>query len=243
MNNAILQLANKLYKHCYPAYYPLYAAWKALSDRRERALLRQWIRPGMTVVDVGANIGIYASFFSKLVESSGCVYAFEPDSANYQRLIENAESLDNVSPNHAAVGATTGTIRLFVSDKLNVDHRTFDSGDGRRGVEVPVVSLDDYFAAGQRVDFIKIDVQGFELSVLQGAERLLVENRDIKVLLEYWPYGLTKAGVTPSMVIEQIRSLGFEVSTIGDRDEAFTGSALDANNVDHYCNLFASRLP
>jgi FkbM family methyltransferase len=242
MKNQLFRLANKLYEHCYPAYYPLYAVWKALSDRRERALLRRLISPGMTIVDVGANIGIYTRFFSRLAGLSGRVHAFEPAPSNYKRLQENAEQLANVSLNHAAVGDRSGTIRLFVSDELNVDHRTFDSGDGRKGVDVPVVSLDDYFTAGQRVDLIKIDVQGFELSVLQGAKRVLTENRDITVLMEFWPYGLAKAAVAPSRVIELINSLGFEIRTTSDPNrDLFDGTGLDPNSIDHYCNLIITK--
>lgn len=242
MKNTIFRLANKLYEHCYPAYYPLYAVWKAISDQRERALLRQLIQPGMTVVDVGANIGIYTRFFSGLAGVSGRVHAFEPAPSNFNRLQENARSLANVSLNHAAVGDRSGTIRLFVSDELNVDHRTFDSGDDRKGIDVPVVSLDDYFSAGQRVDLIKIDVQGYELCVLQGAKRVLAENRDIKLLMEFWPYGLVKAAVAPIQVIELIISLGFEIRTTSDPNgNLFDGTGLDPNNIDHYCNLIVTK--
>lgn len=82
-----------------PALLSLDAVWKALSDWRERALLRQLIQPGMTVVDVGANIGIYTRFFSGLAGVSGRVHAFEPAPSNFERLQENAEHLANVSLN------------------------------------------------------------------------------------------------------------------------------------------------
>jgi len=244
MKNHLFQLANKLYEHCYPAYRPLYAAWKALSDRREHALLRQFIQPGMTVVDVGANIGIYTRFFSKLTGESGRVHAFEPAPSNFKRLQENVGHMANVSLNHAAIGDRSGTIKLYVSAELNVDHRTFDSGDGREEIDVPVVSLDDYFLTGQRVDLIKIDVQGYELSVLQGAKRVLKENRDVKVLMEFWPYGIKKASVAPSDVIELIQSLGFEVRTTSDPvGRLFDGSTLNPTEIDHYCNLILTRHP
>lgn len=242
MKSNLFRLANKLYEHCYPVYYPLYAVWKALSDRCERALLSRLIRPGMTIVDVGANIGIYTRFFSELAAASGHVYAFEPAPSNYKRLQENAEHFANVSLNQSAVGDSSGTIRLFVSDELNVDHRTFDSGDGRKRIDVPVVCLDEYFTVGHRVDLIKIDVQGYELSVLQGAKRVLSENHDIKVLMEFWPYGLAKAAVTPSTVIEFLNSLGFEIRTTSDPDgDLFDGTGLDPNNIDHYCNLIVTK--
>ncbi len=242
MKNILFRFSNTLYAYCYPAYYLLYTVWKVLSDRPERALLRQLITPGMTVVDVGANIGIYTRFFSGLATVSGRVHAFEPAPSNYKHLQKNTGHLTNVQLNHAAVGDYSGIIRLFVSEELEVDHRSFDSGDGRKGIDVPAVSLDDYFTAGQRVDLIKIDVQGYELSVLEGAKRVLAENPDIKVLMEFWPYGLVKAAVAPSKVIELINSLGFEIRATGDPDgDLFNDSLLDPNDINDYCNLIVTK--
>ena len=80
------------------------------------------------------------------------------------------------------------------------------------------------------------------MSVLQGAKRVLAENRNIKVLMEFWPYGLAKAGVAPSSVIELIKSLGFEIRTTSDPNGAFfVGAGLDPNNIDHYCNLIITK--
>lgn len=242
MKARLFRLANKLYEHCYPVYYPLYTAWKAFSDRRERRLFRQLIQPGMTVVDVGANIGIYTRYFSRLAGPRGQVHAFEPAPPNFKRLHENACHLSNASLNHAAVGDHRGTIKLYFSDEMNVDHRTFDSGDGRQSIDVPVLSLDDYFPLGQGVDLIKIDVQGYELSVLLGARRILSENRDIKILMEFWPYGLSKASVAPSDVIELLKSLGFSIRTTSDpAGQLFDSVGLDPACINDYCNLIISR--
>jgi FkbM family methyltransferase len=242
MKNLLFRLANVLYEHCYPAYYPLYTTWKAISDRRERKLYRQLIRPGMTVVDIGANIGVYTRYFSGLAGPSGSVHAFEPAPPNFKRLQENAGHLANARLNHAAVGDRRGIIKLYVSDELNVDHRTFDSGDGRSSIDVPVVCLDEYFPPGQRVDLLKIDVQGYELSVLQGAERILKENRDIKVLMEFWPYGLSKASVAPADVLKLLQSLGFEIRTATDPAGAlFDDAGLDPASINDYCNLIITR--
>jgi hypothetical protein len=150
--------------------------------------------------------------------------------------------LSNASLNHAAVGDRRGTIKLYVSDEMNVDHRTFDSGDGRQSIDVPILSLDDYFHLGQGVDFIKIDVQGYELSVLQGAKRILSENRDIKILMEFWPYGLSKASVSPADVIILLKSLGFSIRTTGSPSRRLlTMPDLDPARIGDYCNLIVSR--
>lgn len=241
MKEQLFRFANKLYEHCYPVYHPMYAGWKALSDRRERALVKRLVRPGMTIVDVGANIGTYTRFLAKLAGEHGHVHAFEPSPQNFKRLHDNVGSSGNVSANRAAVGARNGTVKLYVSDELNVDHRTFDSADGRSSIDVPMIALDEYFSPGQRVDFIKIDVQGYELSVLQGARRVLEENRGIKLLMEFWPYGLAKANVDPAELIGMLRSSGFEISETTEPGGVFNAAELDHNNIGHYCNLLIAR--
>ncbi|PDT19817.1 FkbM family methyltransferase [Rhizobium hidalgonense] len=244
MNTTIISIANLLYRHCYPLYYPTYRLWKSYSDRTERALLRELVRPGMTIVDVGANIGVYTRFLSGLVGDSGIVHAFEPAPANYRRLRDNLRNLANVRLSNAAVGDRSGAIKLFISDELNVDHRTFDSGDGRQAISVPLASLDQYFPRETRVDLIKIDVQGYELSVLRGAERVLQENVNIKILMEYWPYGLSKAGVDPAALLAFIDRLDLDIQMI--RDAAlhhFDGTQFDPQDAREYCNLILSRRP
>ena len=242
MKTNLLRWGNKLYERCYFLYFPLYAVYKMLSDRVERKLFRQFVQPGMTVVNVGANIGIYSRYFARLTGESGRVHSFEPSPTNFQRLKENTRRMGNVMINHAAVGERNGVIKLFISDELNVDHRTFDSGDGRQSIDVPVVTLDDYFQPGQKVDFIKIDVQGYEWSVLQGAQRVLRENADVKILMEYWPWGLKTASAEPSDLLNLFKSLGFTISKVANGAmEHFDGSNLDPANPKDYCNLLVHK--
>ena len=102
----------------------------------------------------------------------------------------------NVRLTQAVVGERSGECKLYVSDKLNVDHRAYKAdGDSRRAIPIQMVALDDYFKPGQRVDLIKMDIQGYELHALRGAQRVLQENPGINLLLEFWPAGLAQAGV------------------------------------------------
>src|SRR5204862_7774127 len=96
----------------------------------------------------------------------------------------------------SSVSNQTRTSLLYISEKLNVDHRVYPSADeNRKCISICATRLDDYFSPGDRVDLIKLDIQGYELHALQGAERVLDTNREIKLVLEFWPYGLTQAGV------------------------------------------------
>ncbi len=189
------RLGNHLYKFAFPIYRPVYSGFKSYFDRAERKLLMRNVAKGSVVVDAGANIGIYSEFLAKCVGPSGVVHGFEPDPGNFGRLRAALSDFPNVQANELALSDRTGESLLYISDGLNVDHRSYQTaGESRRTISIRSTRLDDYFEPGSRVDFIKMDIQGFELRALHGAERLLSENPQIRMLLEFWPYGLEQAG-------------------------------------------------
>src|SRR6266513_5198708 len=199
-------VGNKAYVRVFPVYRVLYRAFKAYTDRAERQLLRKILFRGAVVVDAGANIGIYSQFLSRCVGRTGVVHSFEPSPENFERLQFATRNLANVRLSRAAVGECSGRSKLYVSDKLNVDHRTYlADGDSRDAVPIDIVALDDYFEPGQRVDLIKMDIQGYELHALRGANRVLADNSAAKLLLELWPYGLKKAGANWLELIETLQ--------------------------------------
>src|SRR5436305_13487260 len=188
--------ANKVYQRAFSIYRPLYAAYKTYADRAERELLRKILFQGAIVADVGANIGIYSEFLSRCVGPTGLVHSFEPSPDNFRRLRVATRNLSNVRLSQAAVGERSGESKLYISNKLNVDHRVYQADkDSRRAIPTEMVTLNDYFKPGQRVDLIKIDIQVYELHALRGANRVLADNPNAKLLLEFWPYGLKQAGV------------------------------------------------
>jgi hypothetical protein len=84
------------------------------------------------------------------------------------------------------------------------------------------------------VDVIKMDIQGAELSALRGAERVLTENRNVRMVLEYWPYGLARAGDSAEELLRFLASHGFRYRlTDGARAESVGTGA------DEYANLIA----
>jgi FkbM family methyltransferase len=236
------RIGNKAYRYVFPAYRFAYRLFKAYSDRAERQLLQRILPAGAVVVDAGANIGIYSEFLSRCVGPTGVVHSFEPSPDNFSRLRHATRKLLNVHLCPAAVGERSGETMLYVSDKLNVDHRAYATeGNARRALQVPMVALDDYFKPGECVDLLKLDIQGYEMHALQGAKRIINENHEIKLLLEFWPYGLNQAGVNWTKLIEMLEGFGLDIMFVrADRLMPFEAHNV-RTDVNWYVNLFASR--
>ncbi len=97
---------------------------------------------------------------------------------------------------------------------MNVDHRTYEPENYRDKYSVEKTSVDDFVNGRFKVDFIKMDIQGFEMEALRGMERTLRNNNDIVLLMELWPYGLQQAGSSAIKVIEFITSLGLNIYSV-----------------------------
>jgi FkbM family methyltransferase len=237
-------VGNKVYEHAFPIYHVFYHGFKAYTERAERQLLRKILFPGAIVADVGANIGIYSEFLSGCVGLAGMVHSFEPSPDNFRRLCAATRKLSNVLLSQAAVGEHSGESKLYISEKLNVDHRTYlADGDSRHMVPIQMVALDDYFKPGQRVDLIKMDIQGYELHALRGAKRVLEENTDINLLLELWPSGLKQARGSWEELVETLKRLNMNLCLV-TRCGLVPFDTRDVRcDASWYVNLFASRRP
>ena len=238
--SALRKLGDKLYHHAFPIYHPVYSAYKAHTDRAERQLLREVLLPGAVAVDVGANIGIYSRFLSRCVGPAGAVYSFEPAPQNFERLRSAVRQFSNIYILQAAVGERSGKSELYLSDALNVDHRTYSTqNSARRVMQIDMIALDDYFKPGQRVDFVKIDIQGYELHALRGMVRVLDENPTAKLLLEFWPYGLKQAGTNWVELLGALKRRNMTVSEVTRRGLVRFDSRSTREHRDFYMNLFA----
>jgi FkbM family methyltransferase len=239
--NNFRRVGNKVYDHAFPFYALCYRGLKAYTDRAERQLLKRILSKGAVVVDAGANIGIYSRFLSSCVGSTGVVHSFEPSPENFKRLQRATRKLANVRLSQAALGEASGRSKLYVSDKLNVDHRTYATkGDSRRAVPIEIIALDDYFKPGERVDLIKMDIQGYELHALRGANRVLADNPDAKLVLEFWPYGLKQAGADWLELIETLQTKNMSVSQITNHGLKSLSSDSVSENPEWYLNVFAA---
>lgn len=171
--------------------------------------LRQHVRPGACVFDIGANVGEYSALAAELVGPSGQVYAFEPAPETAAKLRTRFGNVPQVSVREAAVGDVTRTVRLYL-DAFNPTQHSLGShnvGRGGGAVKVQQRALDDI--KGLRApDVMKIDAQGGELRVLQGARRVLESARPF-IVFELWPYGLKNLRADPADLLAELKRAGY----------------------------------
>jgi FkbM family methyltransferase len=188
-----------------------------LMGKEDKAAFERWIRPGMTVVDVGANQGLYALLFSGLVGPSGKVLAFEPEPDMFGALVQNcrANSASNIECMELALGSSTRTGTLHRSLVHGGDNRiaTGLSDKITKLIDVKIAPLDEVVGS-RKVDFIKIDVQGWEWDVFNGMDQVLRNNRDLQIYFEFWPQGLKNAGCNPADLLNFMASRGFRLSQV-----------------------------
>lgn len=231
-----------LYHSMFPAYRFLYWRYKAYIDRLERSWVREYLTQGSVVVDVGANVGAYSTFFAKLVGPTGHVVALEPDPDNFAHLLDLTRGFPTVQAMQAAAGAELGTVHLYRSKGFNFDHRTFKGVGDTDSVEVPMVRLDDALELGARtISLMKIDVQGSEMDVLRGAESVLDASPHAAVLVEYAPWGLDAAGSSPEEFIEYVRSREYGIYGFGGERGLLHDGIRQKNNRYWFRNLLLSR--
>jgi len=146
----------------------------------ESVVFKQVIPEGGIVFDVGANIGAHTVTFAKIVGRRGAVIAFEPQRLIYQTLCANVaiNSLTNVYCLNQAVGAAAGDLLLPVFDpEITSNFGGVEAEGHQAGERVRVTTLDDCNVPS--CAFIKIDVEGMELKVLQGARSLIAAHRPV----------------------------------------------------------------
>ena len=193
------------------------------------ALFKKVIKKGDVVVDLGANIGYFTLLAAKLVGKDGKVFSFEPEPKNYNYLKKNIElnNYSNVFAFQKAVSNKDGRTTLFIC-AYDSGHHTINRDAGieayRRGragetkeVEVELVRLDSFLEGKvDKVDVMKIDVEGSELLAIEGSKGILDKNKNIKIFLEFFPLLIKEMGSSPEVLIrELIEEHQFNIFVIG----------------------------
>jgi FkbM family methyltransferase len=199
------------------------------------AQLLKLVKADYHVVDAGANIGYLSMNFAKLC-SQGHVYSFEPDSENYRYLKKNKEdnAFQNITLFNKALGAEPGTARLFKLYENNTGaNRILNQNDSATASEtIEIITLDSLKQQGiiQKVDLLKIDVEGYEPFVLQGASEIIRTWHPI-LFIELAEVNLRQQNYTAKKLIEQVEHLGYHVL------DARTMQPVDRTVKEHHTDI------
>jgi FkbM family methyltransferase len=167
--------------------------------------LKQQVKPGDTVLDIGAHIGFFANITAQMVGPNGKVYAFEPTPSTHgmlQKMCADNNNAAIVTPVNKAVGKEDGTITFYISnDQIDNTNSMLGYRDAanHRPIDIALTSVDNFVRQQglARVDFIKIDVEGAEYDTIRGAAETLQRFRPACIL-----------AIHPKLIAEKGDSLG-----------------------------------
>jgi FkbM family methyltransferase len=185
-------------------------------EKAETNFVQRYLRPGLTVLDIGAHHGLYTMLASKLIGASGRVIAFEPSPRERKRLKRHVHmnSCSNVCISEVALGNATKRENLYLAgndDNWCNSMRPPAVRTETKLVEVQVKTLDEFLSesAISRVDFVKMDVEGAELEVLGGATKLLNSTFRPLLLVEVEDRRTAPWGYRASDIVRFLAGMGY----------------------------------
>ncbi len=202
---------------------PRYYEKNGSVDPYEMQLLDSSLEPGMTFLEIGAYVGDHTVHMAKKVGSIGKGYAIEAAPQNYLLLEKNLSeyNLKHVNAIHAAATNYEGEITMYLSSKNHGDHRIFNANDEsvfneakRIPTNIPCITAD---SLNIQPDLVKMDVQGSELAVFEGMNKIL--SQQVMLFCEFWPYGLRKfSGENgPAEMLSLLQDYGFTIYEIDEK--------------------------
>lgn len=210
---------------------------QTIVERAELIFYAEYLRQGMVAFDVGAHVGEITLLFSRLVGENGHVHAFEATSETFERLqtVCRLVGHKNIVLNNVALAASEGTVHIYVYDREYSSWNTLAKRPLHEyGIDVapvridkiPTMTVDAYCERNsiEKIDLLKIDVEGAEYQVLQGASSMLARK---KVLCCVFEFGQTTfdMGNRPDEIESYLEQLGYRVENIIKGSPVFPGRA------------------
>jgi FkbM family methyltransferase len=195
--------------------------------------ISRYFKPGMVLVDVGANIGYYTLLAASLLDGTGQIHAFEPGAGNYNLLqmsvAKNGFKNIRLYPN--AVADKIGVVGLNMDDSNGM---ITQAASAACAYQVQAVTLDHTLRDASRIDLLKIDVEGAEGLVLKGAEQLIARHHPV-IFTEFFPPAIEfTSGMTGQQFLDRIRSHGYELYVIDKRNGASPQPSSNQEIMDRY---------
>lgn len=215
----LFELENHIRLYLDPDDYVQCMMFYDVYSREILNVLRHFVKPGDTVIDVGAHIGYFSLHLGALVTNLGRVYSFEPDQRARDALVKSvrASGMEWVEVLPLALAACGGSIDFYLAKGLGSSSavKSIQQQDAARTV-VSTASLDELIRTGrvkEDVRVIKIDVEGFEVEVIRGMQTLLRARRPI-MIIEVNKEMLEAKGESPSSLFGLLKSFNYSISAL-----------------------------
>lgn len=202
-------------------------------------IVKNSIQPGQIVIDVGASIGIYTIFFAKMVGEKGKVYAFEPEPKNFELLKKNVEinGFKNIVLENKAVSNISGIVKMEIAD--NIANHRITKNLSKPTFDVTSISIDDYFKTkSDKIDFIKIDTEGYDGYVILGANEILTKNNHIKILTEFHTQFMRESGMEPLNFLKILQDLKLDITDLKNKQSVDESYMKKLNKINYYSTNF-----
>lgn len=218
-------------------------------ERGTRLLIQRFLNPGDVFIDIGANIGLHTLAAARAMQGDGKIIAIEPFEPT-KHLLEKSVWMNGFSDiteiHQAAVSNKSGHQKLFLG-ATSGHHSLFPldipSGLSKKPVEVPLIRLDEVInQTNQKVNLIKIDVEGAELEVLNSATSIIKQNIDIALIVEFGPEHLKRAGHTTQQWLAAFANLGLCYQAINPDTGALEDWSLNQLENTDSINLFFAHI-
>lgn len=213
-------------------------AYFAMRDPGHEAFLAM-IKPGNTVIDIGANIGLQSLTYSTAVGTTGKVIAFEPHPRTFERLNEHLQlnRVTNVEAFNIGIGPVEAILPMYEvvesNSGMNRIINSMDDPERFPHVDVHIRPLGRIIDAQGRIDAIKIDVEGFEMEVLKGCEAVINTHRPI-LLIELDDDNLRENNSSAEELLAFLHGIGYEVRVASD------GTPLEGNLADKHFDILCT---
>ena len=192
-------------------------------EKNETNFVKDSVNKGDLVIDIGANIGYYTLMFAKLVGDTGKIYAFEPDPKNFSILEKNIQvnGYNNIILEKKAVSNKLGKSTLYMNEN-SAGSSMHKPNNVVNQIYVDLITLDSYFEVNAITpDFIKIDIEGYELNALKGMESILQSSDKTKIMIEYNPLTKKEFNSDPMDNLTFLSELGFKFKDLNSSVQTF----------------------
>ena len=214
-------------------------------------LFKGAVRPGATVLDIGANVGYFSLIAARQAGMRGKVYAFEPGPDNFDILRRNIQmnELTNIEAVPKAVSDESGSATLSLAETPD-QHSLFSPPMVATTARVTVqcITVDD-FMKEHTVDVIKMDIEGNELRALDGMRKMIMRSQALTMFVELNPSCLRQARAEPEELIGKLESLGFRLQVIDEESRSLRtvtsefAREIDARPPGWFVNLYCVKGP